>query len=310
MSQADAPSVGALASLRDVALVARFELLRAVRTWRALALIVLYLVASVGAALMFSQFILFLEQQAADALGAAIPTRPGALTSEVVESPRFQRTMVRMTGDAGLVDDVLKYPPLAIFHLWFGLGLSPFFAATSAAESISQDLRTKTLRYEALRTGRLELVFGRFGGQVLLVGLATFVTILGVWCVGVFYMLGHHPATLALDLLTLSLRSWAYAVAFVGIGIGCSQLTASTAWARVLAVAATAGTWALAVTARHYREESWGLVCDVVLKLLPQGWTRGLWRVDGGWLVPALVCVAFGIAVTGLGWLRFNRRDL
>ena len=63
-------------SVRDASLVARFELLRALRTWRALALVFLYMVAAAGAAYLFSQLIWLFEEQLADTLGAAAPTRP------------------------------------------------------------------------------------------------------------------------------------------------------------------------------------------------------------------------------------------
>lgn len=65
--------------MRDIWLVARFEVLRAIRTWRAVALLVLYAVASGGAAWLFTKFVGLMENTLADQLHVARTTTPGAM---------------------------------------------------------------------------------------------------------------------------------------------------------------------------------------------------------------------------------------
>ena len=76
------------ASARDTALVARFEIVRAVRTWRALALVVLYLVATAGGARIFVDFLSSLENRLAETLGVPPTDHPGAMTARLLEEVR------------------------------------------------------------------------------------------------------------------------------------------------------------------------------------------------------------------------------
>jgi len=298
-------------SIRDAWLIARFELLRAIRTWRAVLLIALYLVAAGGAAYLFSQLIWLFETQLAETLGAAAPSRPGSLLAELLKSRGLKRMFAAMAGDEAAVQGMLQYSPLAILHLWFGMVLAPFFAATTSAETIALDMNSRALRFEVMRTGRTELVMGRYAGQVGLVGLATFMSIPATWGIGAFYMLGHQPIDLAIDLVWLSLRAWFIAMPFVGMGVLCSQLTSSPAWARIMALGMVVGSWVLTGVARYYRDipES-SVIWDVILTLLPQGWMRTMWLMDGGWMVAALICTAMGITIAGMGIVHFRRRDL
>lgn len=296
-------------SFRDAWLVARFEVLRAIRTWRALALIVLYLVATAGSAWIFVEFLHVLETAVAETLMVPVTDRPGAMLGELVKGDELRGVIAGMTGDEALVDDVLAWPVLAIFHLWFALLLTPFFAASTAAEAVSIDLSTRALRFEVLRTGRLELAVGRFLGQAALTGLASFVGVLGTWAVGMLGMVGNDPFELFGALCWLTLRAWVFALPFAGFGVAVSQATASPNWARVLAVAGTAGSWIAYGVALNYVLTPWGPLCDVVLQVVPQGHMRGLWQ-PVGWIGSGLVCGGLALAWVAVGYARFARRDL
>lgn len=304
----------ALASMRDAWLVARFELLRAIRTWQALAIVVLYVVTTAGAARIFVNILEVFERSVAQALGAPATDYPGAMMDRLLENDELRELVAAMVGDAALVDSVLAWPLLAVFHLWIGIALTPFLAAATSAESISVDLRSRALRFELQRTGRLELVVGRFLGQALLTLAASLLSVTATFTIGMLYMVGNDPLVLIGALAAFSLRSWAFGLPFLGIGVACSQLTASPAWARVLAIVACAGTW-MAYGAAHafaeWSEDSaWGLVSDAALQVLPQGWVVGLWQPGAWWLTSATVFLALGLAATGAGYVRFARRDL
>ena len=299
-----------LTSLRDVGLIAQFEFLRAVRTWRALALLVLYAVATIGAVMIFSQVVLVAEEGIASTIGAVPPERPGLMLDQLMQSENTVRFLTRLGGSESVAAELVRYSPLALFHLWFSLLLAPFFAATSSAESIAVDVQSRAIRYEVLRTGRSEVVFGRFAGQALLVGAATALGVMATWSVGALYFVGQDLPRLALQLSWVSLRAWAFALPFVALGVLCSTVTSSPAWARVLAVAAACGSWVLWAVAHHYRKRDWGMAMDLVLDVLPQGWVGEMWAFDGGWVAAAGVCVVLSVVLTGLGSLRFEGRDL
>ncbi len=301
-----------MTELRDIGLIASFEVRRAVRTWRALALIVLYVVATAGAAYVFTQIIGAAEQSLASTLGVPATDTPGTMLTELKANREFRGALSQAVGGTDQLDALLQWPLLAIFHLWFSFLLVPFFAASASAESIALDVRTRALRFEALRTGRLEIVLGRFLGQLLLTGLAAAASIGGVWTVGMLYMVGHTPLGLATGLVWFAVRAWFFSIPFVGIGVACSQLTASPAWARVLAISMTAGSWVALGIARwlETRGDGWAIVADLLIQILPQGWLMTMWAPGLDWMVAALVCSALGLVAVGLGYARFAGRDL
>lgn len=299
-----------MTSLRDTWLVARFELLRAIRSWQALAVIVLYVVSSAGATKVFVNVLGFMEDGLADTLGVPRTDYPGALLADLVHEERFIELVEAMIGDPTLVEGVLTWPILAVFQLWLGLALVPYLAATTAAESLSVDLRSRALRFELMRTGRLEVVLGRFAGQAALTALAIGLSVLGTWSIAMGFMVAQPPLTLLLALAWISVRSWALSLPFLGLGIAASQWTASPAWARVLAVLGTSLTWALYGLAMWGEGgELWPL-WDALALVLPQGWMLGLWQPGGLWLLSCAYFAALGVAATGLGYVRFARRDV
>ncbi|MBX2802877.1 MAG: ABC transporter permease [Myxococcales bacterium] len=297
--------------MRDVWLVARFEVLRAIRTWRALALVVLFTVASAGASYLFVRFIGMLENEVAQQILAPRTETPGAMIDELVKSDTWREFVSNLVGADHLVDFIIQIPPLAMFNLWFGFLLVPFFAASASAECISLDVRSRAIRYEVLRTGRLELVTGRFIGQALLTGAAIAVSTVAVLGVGMRFMVLTDPVNLASWLAWFSIRAWVFAIPFIGIGVAASQITASPAWARVMAVGGVALSWvayALARGAEAHDQYPW--LTDVTLQLLPQGWIQGMWEPGGAWLASAVVIVLLGVFFALLGYARFAGRDL
>lgn len=296
--------------MRDVFLVARFEVLRAVRTWRALALIVLFTVASAFGAYNFVQAVGFAEGQLADQLQVPRARTPGALLEQLPESDLW-RDIVGNLVAPDLVDFFVTVPPLALFNLWFGFVFVPFFAASASAECIAIDVQSRAIRFEVLRTGRVEIVAGRMLGQLGLTACALFVATSAVWAVGVGFMVLSDPWGLGAWLYAYALRAACFAIPFLGLGVAASQVTSSPAWARVLGIGATAGTWILYGVARMWEADGRFLpLVDVMLQILPQGWLRGMWEPGAGWLVSSLVVAALGVTFASLGLVRFMRKDL
>ncbi|HMV69425.1 MAG TPA: hypothetical protein PKA64_21465 [Myxococcota bacterium] len=298
-------------SIRDTLLVARFEVLRAIRTWRALALIVAYVVANLGGCWIFIQAIAKLEEGIAETMGVAVTRWPGTLMEQVRQSEQMVDIVTFFVGGGeAQARALLGQPVLAIFQLWLALLLVPFMAATTSSECVAIDVGSRAIRYEALRTGRAELVAGRFLGQLLLTSAATAAALLGVWVLGMTLMVAQPPVGLALGLLWLGPRSIAWSVPFVGMGMAASQLTASPAWARVLALVAAAGSYVVFGICSLTTRTPWVWVADVIEPLLPQTWQLGLWDVGPSWLGSGAACAGLGAGFAAVGYLRFAARDL
>lgn len=303
------PPPGLWVSTRDALLVARFELIRAVRTWQALALIAMYLVATGGGGWIFVQILAEAEGALADTLRVARAPYPGTLTAELVHNSTFREMVGAMVGDDRLVDTVLAWPFLAVFHLWLSLLIVPYLATFTSAESISADLRTRAVRFELLRTGRLELAVGRFVGQALLTLFAGLLAGSVTVAVGLGFMAAQSPIDLAWGAAVMSLRAWSWGLPFVGIGLLCSQLTASPAWARVLAIGATSGTWVAYGLTTWAAHAGYGVWVAPIKAVLPSVWVRMLWEGGLNTGAAALYFASLGLAATWLGHQWRSRRD-
>jgi ABC-type transport system involved in multi-copper enzyme maturation permease subunit len=301
--------------MRDVLLVARFELLRSLRTWLALALSVLYTLIMAGVAWGFTRFLRIAENAVADGLMVPHTRRPGALLDRVLEEGQLMSVLIELVGNEELVLLWLERPILVIVFMAFGLVILPFLSAFTSAESISADLRSRGVRYECLRTGRFEFVLGRFCGQIGLMLVAVLLSVCGVWVVGMVAMVGNDPLELALHLLWASSRLIVFALPFVAIGLACSQLSASPNLARTLAMAVVLVTLVLVAVAQVKLElegvDGWrGIAWDLVRQALPWGWRAERWHQGWSAWTGGVVLVAQSLAFLWTGLLHFRRRDL
>ncbi|MBK9365579.1 MAG: ABC transporter permease subunit [Deltaproteobacteria bacterium] len=158
-----------------------------------------------------------------------------------VDSLDMMRAMVG--GDEALLQWPWEPPLLTVTHFWTGLGTLPFIAAAAGAEAVSSDIHDRSIRFELVRAGRLEIVAGRFLGLSLLLGVAVFGSTLGVWAVAMLGMINNPPLEQMTTLLSMSPRLWMWCLPFCGLGVAASQLTANVNLARLIALAAVAFTW-------------------------------------------------------------------
>ena len=87
-------------------------------------------------------------------------------------------------------------PELAVYWV-ISLYLLPFLAFLTAVDQTASDRSRGTLRYLVLRCGRLEIFFGRFVGQLLIMLCVVLVTLGTVLGIVAFNSTGQLPAALA-----------------------------------------------------------------------------------------------------------------
>lgn len=297
-------------SIRDALVVARFQLARALRTRSAVSLCALFTLVSAGSAVGFTRILLVLEQQTARILQVPETDTPGTMLDAVKQDTDFLQMIEHMLGAPELVDWALQLPFLTLTNFWTGLGLVPFIAAAAGAEAISPSIQDRSLRFEVVRTGRLELVCGRFLGQSLLFAVAALCGAIGVWVVAMTAMTGNPPLGQITTLLALLPRHWLWALPFLGLGMACSQLTQNVNLSRLMAMGLTAASWVLWGLLEGRLGDDWPLARDLLLPLLPQSWGMQLWGPGLGWAVPGVVLLAMGFCGLLLGFPFFNRRNL
>lgn len=300
-----------LTSLRDTFQVARFHVVTAARTRSLLFAFAVYMVSATAIAWIFRGIIHSLENNAADLLRVPRTKTPGAMIDTLREQGDLADTVKALVPDPAVLDWALELPVLAIAHFWMALGLMPFLAAAAGAEVIAPGIKDRSLRFELVRTGRLELVMGRLLGAGMIVGLGTVLSVIGPWVVAVFFMAKQPALEQMSTLLMVTPRLLAFSLPFLGLGVASSQLTGNTNFARTLALGSIVGSWML----WGFLETDWiadhvPVLADILTPLVPQNYIVGLWGAGTGWMLSsAILCgltVAFALAVFPL----FQRRNL
>jgi ABC-type transport system involved in multi-copper enzyme maturation permease subunit len=290
--------------------VGRFEVFRAIRSWQAMAIVALFLIANVGGAWMFIEVLREIENGVASQLGVPETAYPGAMMEQVRESPSMLQLLTFLVGEEERAKFLLEAPVLAVFQLWMGLALIPLLAAFSAAECVSADMATRALRFEALRTGRGELVAGRMLGQILLCAGATAIALAAVWALGLGFMAAQSPLDLGLALLKFGSRAVLCALPWVGAAVGVSQIGVSPAWSRVAALTLWSASWVLYGIFQVLEDAPWTYAADLLLPVLPHTWTPGYWGATSDILTAGGVHAVMGVAFASAGFVWFSRRDL
>lgn len=303
--------MSALTSLRDALAVASFHVRRARRTRTLLALCVVYVLTAGGVAWIFRTVVHEMEKAAAEVLRVPQTDTPGAMIDTLRTQDDFRRMMEGLIPDPQLLDWAMDLPVLTVSHFWMALGLLPFLAAAAGSEVLAPSVHDRSLRFELVRTGRLELVYGRWLGQAALVALATALSVVGPLFIGAVFMV-EQPLGRSLQVLvamTPPLVAWT--LPFLGLGVAASQLTTNTNFARILALGTATATWIFYGLSQSARvQERVPVLVDLVSPLLPQSYMADLWGPGAGWLTSGGILLGLGLAFALLGYPRFARRNV
>jgi len=297
--------------LRAALLVAWFDLRESLRSWKALALLVIYLMGAMAAAGIFVQILAEIEQTMADTLQVAQTSRPGAMTASLMESEQVLDMLSGLIGDRGLAEQLVSTPPVALFYGWLSMAFVPILVTFTSAESISSELSSGACRYSLFRSDRLSWAAGKLAGQSLLMAVGILAGAAGVWLVGWYGMNSFEGALTAGWLLRFSARAWVYGFAFLGMTLGISQLTRSINGARAMAlialIVAAAGGGLLTVP--EITEHA-PLLADTVRQLFPNAHKLDLWRPEANIRMGAMVMLmALGTIAFAAGHQWMSRRD-
>ncbi len=297
--------------LRDLLLVARFDLGESVRSRRAIVLLLLYAAGSVAAAALFIEVLREIENAVAEKLSVAATEAPGAMTGALLQSEELLQVLSNLIGDAALARELLTVPPLALFYGWVAFLLVPVLVILTSAESIAAELGSGSCRFALTRTDRASWAVGKLVGQSALLALGISVGAVGVWAVGLARLSSFDAVGTALWLLRLSARAWVHGFAWLGLCLGISQLTRSVHWARGLSLIVFIGGVVLGNLLQSPLADAYIPVIGPTLATLYPGSHRlDLWRPDLFDRLPAIVfLLSFGGASFTLGHQAFARRD-
>ena len=320
--------------LRDISLVAGFELREMRRSRRALAVIALYLM--VAASLTFLFVRLLEEAQAiatnpaayvtgAGAPGPGGPPGPGGrgprgpvFTAASIDKPSqgilfsrrspFRNILNKQLADPATMDFLVVKPPIALFYLLTSFMFVPFIIMITAADTVAQEHQSRGVRFVAMRTGRAEFVLGKVLGQSLLMALVTLLG--GLMCLTIAaWRLSDFEWGPALSALLLFWpRVVAYGLPFVALAALCSMSFTSVMAARSAAVIGLGAVWFVSHLSTVFPNSALVPVFDAVSFFTPQAHQDELWRPGWGAVGFQMMMLA-GLAVAYvLGGLMFYRR--
>ncbi len=304
-SQSRAPQRQRIRRSESIRLVAGFDLLESLRSRKAIVLLALYLLGSLGASAIFIQLVTAIQERLHEQLGRAVQMR------ELMQSPGMTRLVQSLTGDPEVAKAVVAIPPLAIFYGWLALHFVPLLVLFTSSDAISGDLSSGAVRFSLFRTDRISWALGKLAGQTCLMALGVLVGALGCWMMGLVWLDQMPVLSTGYFLLRVSGRAIVYSFAYLGMVMCASQMTRTNARAAGLAILIMFVSWLSAtVLGAEPIEKRAPTLSTLLSGLFPGGhqlslWAPGLLRSGGA----MLALVAIGLSFFALGFWRFNARD-
>lgn len=144
----------------------------------------------------------------------------------------------------------LPMAELAIYWL-IAIYIYPPLALVISSDQTASDRQRGTLRFLTLRSSRSEILFGRFVGQLLILGILAGATLMGCWLMG-----GVKQPDLLLSAATTSLGLWGYLMyallPFVAFMALLNSFLSSSRQSLMLAIIFLGGAQLLVAVASHY----------------------------------------------------------
>jgi ABC-type transport system involved in multi-copper enzyme maturation permease subunit len=297
-------------TLRQLRVVAANELVDSVRSRRALVLLFLYLAGSAVACVLFIHILHKLEVRLVESMGLTASSEPGGATRTLWQSSHFRHMMGELVGDSKLAMRLLDLPPLSIYYGWLAFTFTPLLVMLISAPRIAEEVSTASVRFVLFRTSRATWCGGKLLGQAGLLLVALLASAVGAWVVGAFRMASFEFGANAAVMFVFALKAWVYALAYLGLALGVSQLTRSPVIATGLGLAAMLGLSIVNWTSDYWHGEGWFRILDITRMLTPGGNNLHLWNPDPAYLVPTLVFLpALGLLYFLAGYAFFARRD-
>lgn len=301
-------------ALGDVWRVARYDLAESLRSWKALALLLLYLAGSMAATGIFVTVLRELENTLADTLAVSTTDKPGALTDELMHSEQLLDTLTGLLrGDAELAQQLVEVPPIALFYFWLALLLVPALVMVTSSDAIARERGIGSARFALFRTPRWAWATGKYLGQALTLAVGVGAGALGVWLIGLGSLASFEPVETALWLGRFALRIWVWGLCWLGVALGISQVTRGWLGAQALAlvVLICMGIGGQILMHLPWLQDNVPVLAETAAQLFPTAHKMDLFRPEPSRRLPAIaVLLALGLGAFSLGHARMSRVDV
>ena len=299
-------------SLRCIWQTAISEWSGAIRSRRALVLLLLYLASAVLCMNGTISVLGKMEKELASILQLPDADETGVVSASLWRSKPFNRLVRNVVGDSPVFDDISGRHPVELLYAWFVFFCAPILTILVAGTRISDDIRSGAVRYMLVRETRLEWSLGKFAGQAIMLAFALAVSSVGAAAVAFWRLPSATAASLFLPMLNWGMRAWIYSFAWLGLALGISHLTRSPSRATALGIFAICIFAALPPLMDFLNATAgWPAAITHVRMLVPSGAEMSLWRFSP---VP-LITGGFHLVTLGLTYMMagaafFSRRDV
>jgi len=292
--------------LKKLQIVARFELLEALRSRLFIIVVSMYSAGAAIGSYVFLRTMAAAETAVRHELAQQSGIDPSALPPNLVREKL-------LPGVLGVVDPALKeallsMPLLTIFYGMMVLNFVALLVLVVSTGTMAADLSSGAARYALFRCDRLTWALGKLAGQGLLLAAGLSVGALAAGLVGLGVDDAFEQKTW-IWLLRTSVPAWLYGSAYLGLFCGISLISRSPLVARALALFAWIG---MGIT--HSLVTSDFVNQKVPLRnlgyIFPGAYKESLSSHDWNTSLPAAAALlAFGAVCFAAGHALFSRRD-
>ena len=274
-------------SLMRIVQTAFCEWENALRSRRALVLLLLYLASAVLCMNGTISALGKMERELVRVLNLPDSGKTCVVSETLWKSKSFRGIVASCVEDRLVFEDISKRHPVELLYAWFAFLCAPILVVLVSGTRVSDDLRTGVARYMLVRVTRLEWTLGKYAGQALMIASALAVSAAGAWCVALCRLPTETAVRLFPSMLGWGASAWFYSLAWLGIALGLSHLTRSGMRATALGILALG---ACAVLPYFFPS---------IELFVPSGALSGLWRTS---FTPQAVAV-FHLVTLGLVYL-------
>ena len=299
-------------SLRRIFQTAIWEWGGAIRSRRALVILLLYLASAVLCMNGTISILGKMEKELSTVLQLPDSAETGVVSATLWKSKPFTRIIRSAVGDSPVLDDIFGRHPVELLYAWFVFFCTPILAVLVAGTRVSDDLRSGAVRYMLVRETRLEWSLGKSAGQAAMVGVALAASAAGATVVAFCRLPAATAASLFVPMLNWGLRAWIYSLAWIGLALGLSHLTRSSGKATAFGIMAICLCGMLPPILEFlHTNADWPVAATHIRMLVPAGAEMSLWRFSAAPLISGsfhLVTLGFAYLMSGVAF--FERSDV
>lgn len=310
MSEEVRPTV--LRFWQDVWFVAAYELGEAMRT-RLFQLGVLAYLGALGLG-NWALVKVLKEAETTMALSLGVPSteKPGAMVGELVRRGELVDLIAPLVGGRENAGVLLGEPILGLWAGAISMAILPTLLSFTASGSIAGEVRSRSIRYLACRTGRLQIGLGKLAGQLALAAVAAALGIVLTIGMSQTLMVSVPLVPLAGSLVMRTLHACAYALPWGGLALAVSGAVPSPNGARFATGVLLIGMHICSTWASFYVDDTLvGRLADLFRLFCANTTWADFWSTQPDVLAGATGrCLILAVVYYTAGHLRFGTRDL